>query len=67
MAPLASVVGKRIAVVLFTPRFRGEAKTHNKGNYAHAWQLGAGGSAEMNALVRYPFTCEHATLVEPGC
>jgi hypothetical protein len=22
---------------------------------------------EMNALVRYPFTFEHATLGEPGC
>ena len=29
--------------------------------------LGLVGSAEMNALVRYPFTLEHATLVEPGC
>jgi len=29
--------------------------------------LGLAVSAEMNALVRYPLTCEHATLVEPGC
>jgi hypothetical protein len=29
--------------------------------------LGLVGSAEMNALVNYPLTVEHATLVEPGC
>jgi hypothetical protein len=63
------VPGARRPVVLYAPRFGDEARTSRtiRGIMHTLGNLGLVVSAEMNALVRYPFTFEHATLVEPRC